>query len=122
MANPKPIEQPLYDEEPLPFDCVSYSVTQKMIEPTGSPHVRSVSIYIPQLTGIPSVSIRIISQADPTLPPPKAGPALLRVSSLKIDNNVSGSMPITIAAQTLPPGTSPATGIHYCNIVAIGKP
>ena len=114
MSNPSKPEEPLaYDEEPLPFGYVSYSVLQKMTEPTGGPHVRQVAIYIPRLLDIPSVSIRIVSHA---------GSALLRVSSMKINENVGGYMQIAIAAQTLPPGAEPATGVHFCNIVAIGKP
>ena len=41
---------------------------------------------------------------------------------MKINENVGGYMQIAIAAQTLPPGAEPATGVHFCNIVAIGKP
>jgi hypothetical protein len=44
------------------------------------------------------------------------------VYSVKINEDVGGYMQIAIEAQTLPPGANPATGLHYCNIVAIGKP
>lgn len=109
----KPEEPLTYDEEKLPFGCVSYTVTQQMTKPEDADHVRGCAIYIPQLTDIPSLSIRIVSHA---------GSALLRVSSVKINENVGGYMQIAIAAQTLPPGAEPATGVHYCNLVAIGKP
>ena len=108
----KPEEPFAYDEEPLPHGYVSYSVTQRMTEPTGSPHVRGVAIYIPMQQETPSVSVRIISHE---------GSALLMVSSLKINDDVAGYMQIAIAAQTLTPGQH-ATGVHFCNIVAIGKP
>ncbi len=109
MAKP---EEPLaYNEEPLPNGYVSYSVTQKMSMPTGSPHVRSVAIYIPKQKDVPSVSVQIIDFA---------AAALLMVTSLKINEDVAGYMQIAIAAQALPGGT--AAGEHYCNIVAIGKP
>jgi hypothetical protein len=110
----KPEEPLSYGEEPLPNGYVSYSVTQKMSMPTGSPGVRSVAIYIPKQKDIPSVSVRIISSAAATL---------LMVTSVKINEDVAGYMQIAIAAQGIPPGTSSgAAGQHYCNIVAIGKP
>jgi hypothetical protein len=109
----KPEEPLAYNEEKLAFGYVSYCVTQQMTEPTNSPHVRGVAIYIPKLLDIPSVSIRIVSHA---------GSALLMVYSVKINEDVGGYMQIAIEAQTLPPGANPATGLHYCNIVAIGRP
>ncbi len=111
-----PPEIPLYcNEEQLPDGFVSYCAAQKMSEPTGSPHVRSVAIYIPKLKECPTVSVRIITHA--------AG-ALLTVTSLKINLDVGGYTQIAIAAGPLPPphGGATAAGVHYCNIVAIGKP
>jgi hypothetical protein len=109
----KPEEPLVYGEEKLAFGYTSYSVTQKMTEPTGSPHVRGVAIYIPKLKDIPNLSVRIISSA---------GSALLTVYSVKINEDVAGYMQIAIEAQSLPPGAHPASGVHHCNILAIGKP
>jgi hypothetical protein len=109
---PRPEDQHAYNPEPLPNGYVSYSVTEKMIMPDGSPGVRSCSLYIPKQKDVPSVSIRIITHQ---------GGALLMVTSLKIGLDVSGLTQITIAAQPVHPDI-PATGVHYCNIVAIGKP
>jgi hypothetical protein len=97
--------------EPLPNGYVSVCITQKMIEPTGSPHVRGVAIYLPQMQDIPNLSVRIISSA---------ASALLMVTSLKINENVGGYMQVAVAAQGVSGG--PATGVHHCNIIAIGKP
>mgnify|MGYP000512918537 CR=1 FL=1 len=111
-SDPNRPEMPLACHvEPLPRGFASYSLTQKMIEPTGSPHVRSVAIYLPRMQDIPNLSVRIISSA---------ASALLMVTSLKINEDVGGYMQIAVAAQSLMGG--PATGVHHCNIVAIGKP
>ena len=108
----KPEEPLLYDEEPLAFGRTSYSVTQQMTEPDNSPHVRGVAIYIPPQTGIPHISIRIVSSA---------GSVPLVIYALKVNENAGGWMQIAIEAQALPPADN-AAGVHYCNIVAIGTP
>jgi hypothetical protein len=100
-------------EEPLPSGYRSYSVLQEMTMPDGAHHVRGCAIYLPRMTGVPSVSVRIVSHE---------GSALLHVTSLKINDDVGGWLQIAVAAQSLPPGAHPATGVHYCNLVVIGKP
>jgi hypothetical protein len=97
--------------ESLPRGLFSYSFTQRMTQPNGSLHVRSVAIYLPRMLDIPNVSVRIISSA---------GAALLMVTSLKINEDVGGYMQVAVAAQSL--DGQPAAGVHHCNIVAIGKP
>lgn len=108
----KPEEPLLYNEEPLAFGRTTYSVTQQMTKPTGSPHVRNVAIYIPRQTGVPDISIRIVSSA---------GSVPLVLFSVKINDNAEGWMQIGIVAQALPPADN-AAGFHYCNIEAIGTP
>lgn len=103
-------ETPLiYCVEPLAFGKASFSLLQKLTVPTGSPHVRGAAFYIPRLVDVPSISIRIISHA---------GSALLAITSVKVNDNVSGWMQIAVQLQTL--DNSPAHGTHFCNIVAIG--
>ena len=65
-----------------------------------------------ELDDAPSVSIRILSDL---------GSTPLMVTSLKVNEDVSGFTQVAVAAQTLPPGGA-ATGKHYCNLVAIGRP
>ena len=121
MATRDKPEEPLaYDEEKLPQGYVSYSVTQVMKEPTDSHHVRGVAIYIPHLHEVPSLSVRIIADE-------RASPVM--ITSVKINENVGGYMQIAVAVQTLPPPPgapppqpTPVIGVHYCNIVAIGRP
>lgn len=96
----------------LPDGLVSYALTQEMTQPDNSPHVRSVAIYLPLMEQVPTVTARIISDANA---------ALLMITSLKINHDVGGYLQVAIAAQTLF-GAKPAVGTHYCNIVAIGKP
>ncbi len=100
-------------EEPLPSGYRSYSVLQEMTMPDGSDHVRGCAIYLPRMVGVPNVSVRIVSHE---------GSALLHVTSFKMNDNVGGWLQIAVAAQSLPPGAHPATGVHYCNLVVIGKP
>lgn len=103
-------ETPLiYCVEPLAFGKTSFSLLQRLTVPTGSPHVRGAAFYIPRLVDVPSNSFRIVSHA---------GSALLAITSVKVNDGVSGWMQIAVQAQTL--DGSPAHGTHFCNIVAIG--
>ena len=104
-------EKPLaYCVEHVAFGKTSFSITHELTMPTGSPHVRGAAVYLPPMVDMPSISIRIVSHA---------GSALLTITSVKVNENVSGWLQIAIAAQTF--DASPANGKHFCNIVAIGQ-
>ena len=108
----KPEEPLIYNEEPLFDGYVSYSVTQQMLPPSTGPNVRGCAIYIPLQKEMPGISLSIVTSD---------GGALMAVTSLKINENVSGFMQIGVAAQPILNKDS-AAGLHYCNLVAIGKP
>ena len=104
-------EKPLaYCVEHVAFGKTSFSITQEMTTPQSSPHERGAAFYLPHMVDMPSISVRIVSHA---------GSALLTITSVKVNENVSGWLQIAVAAQTF--DGSPASGKHFCNIVAIGQ-
>jgi hypothetical protein len=108
----KPEEPLIYQEEPLPNGYVSYSVTQQMLPPSTGPNVRGCAIYIPRQQDVPGISVSIVSSEAATQ---------MAVYSLKVNEDVAGFMQIAIEAQPILNSES-AAGLHYCNLVAIGRP
>jgi hypothetical protein len=88
-----------------------YSSMGKMAEPTGSPHVRAIEFRLPRFKTAPTVSMQITAPH---------GSSMMAVSSVKVNDNVSGQTQVAIQAQTIRGG--PAQGEHYCTITVSGTP
>ncbi len=112
MSDPRKCEAPVgfpsFCVEEIAFNNISCSSTAEMNE--GCPH-KHIEFRLPRFASCPSVSVQIVGDS---------GANLLKVYSLKINDNVDNTTQIAIEAQTLY-GTRP-TGVHHCSIIAIGPP
>lgn len=114
MSDPRKCEAtigfPPYCVEKIAFDNISCSSKAEMERNKKEPHVKQIEFRIPRFKACPSVSVQIVGHV---------GASLLAVYSLKINDCVrSGVTQIAIEAQTIHGGK--ATGVHHCNIIAIG--